>query len=78
MPEMRKHELQKWRTKGSFQKVRKLKLMRRPTVFWTVVSEGERAKMKKESKKMEEKNIRNLDKKDGKKMEKKKMKKDCK
>jgi len=34
--------------------------------------------MKKESKKMEEKNIRNLDKKDGKKMEKKKMKKDCK
>jgi hypothetical protein len=36
--------------------------------------------MKKEGRKMEEKNIRNLDKKDGKKMEKKKMpmKKDCK
>ena len=34
--------------------------------------------MKKESRKMEEKTVRNADKKDGKKMEKKKMKKDCK
>ncbi len=36
--------------------------------------------MKNDSRKMEEKNIRNMDKKDGKKMEKKKMpmKKDCK
>ena len=34
--------------------------------------------MKKDAKKMEEKNIRNLDKKDDKKMIKKKVKKDCK